>query len=232
MTMLAVSGLNAFYGDSHVLYGVDLRVDAGEIVTLIGRNGAGKSTTLKSIIGDMPRRTGSVVFDNKEIIDQPSERICRMGMGFVPEDRGMFSTLNVYENLTIGRPVGKHVWPLERIYEFFPVLNARRAQKASSLSGGEQQMLAIARPLYMGASFLLLDEPTEGLAPVIVDAIGAIIRQLKNAGLTILLVEQNLRFATEVADRHYLIENGRIVREMSNRDVAEEEDALLTHLGV
>lgn len=232
MTMLAVSKLDAFYGDSHVLHGVDLRVDAGEVVTLIGRNGAGKSTTLKSIIGDIPRRSGSIVFDDTEIVRTSSERICRMGMGFVPEDRGMFSTLNVHENLTIGRPSGKHRWSLERIYELFPVLDARRSQKASSLSGGEQQMLAIARPLYMGASFLLLDEPTEGLAPVIVDSIGAIIKQLKEAGLTILLVEQNLPFATDVADRHYLLENGRIVREMSNQDVADEEEALLTHLGV
>jgi branched-chain amino acid transport system ATP-binding protein len=232
MTALAISGLDAFYGDSHVLHGVNLAVDAGEVVTLIGRNGAGKSTTLKSIIGDMPRRTGSIVFNGSEIIGRPPERICKMGMGFVPEDRGMFSTLSVYENLTIGRPSGRHAWSLDRIYEFFPVLKARGTQRASSLSGGEQQMLAIARPLYMGASFLLLDEPTEGLAPVIVDAIGAIIKQLKDAGLTILLVEQNLPFATEVADRHYLLENGRIVREMSNRDVAEQEDALLAHLGV
>jgi branched-chain amino acid transport system ATP-binding protein len=232
MTALAISGLDAFYGDSHVLHGVNLAVDAGEVVTLIGRNGAGKSTTLKSIIGDMPRRTGSIVFNGSEIIGRPPERICKMGMGFVPEDRGMFSTLSVYENLTIGRPSGRHAWSLDRIYEFFPVLKARGTQRASSLSGGEQQMLAIARPLYMGASFLLHDEPTEGLAPVIVDAIGAIIKQLKDAGLTILLVEQNLPFATEVADRHYLLENGRIVREMSNRDVAEQEDALLAHLGV
>jgi branched-chain amino acid transport system ATP-binding protein len=232
MTTLAVSELDAFYGGSHVLHGVNLAVDAGEVVTLIGRNGAGKSTTLKSIIGDMPRRTGSIVFNGSEIIGRQPERISRMGMGFVPEDRGMFSTLSVYENLTIGRPSGQHAWSLDRIYEFFPVLKARGTQRASSLSGGEQQMLAIARPLYMGASFLLLDEPTEGLAPVIVDAIGAIIRQLKDAGLTILLVEQNLPFATEVADRHYLLENGRIVREMSNRDVAEQEEALLAHLGV
>jgi branched-chain amino acid transport system ATP-binding protein len=232
MRVLTVSKLDAFYGDSHVLHGVDLNVDAGEVVTLIGRNGAGKSTTLKSIIGDIPRKTGMIVFKGVDITKLSSERICRMGMGFVPEDRGMFSTLNVFENLTIGRPSGEHAWPLERIYEVFPALSARRSQKASSLSGGEQQMLAIARPLYMGASFLLLDEPTEGLAPVIVEAIGAIVQQLKKAGLTILLVEQNLPFATEVADRHYFLENGRIVREMTNRDVAAEEESLLAHLGV
>jgi branched-chain amino acid transport system ATP-binding protein len=231
-TMLEINNLDAFYGDSHILHGIGLTVAAGEVVTLIGRNGAGKSTTLKSIIGDIPRRAGSILFHGTEIIKTSSERICKMGMGFVPEDRGMFSTLTVHENLTIGRPKGDYAWPLKRIYDMFPVLGDRRAQKASSLSGGEQQMLSIARPLYMGASFLLLDEPTEGLAPVVVDAIGTIIAQLKAAGLTILLVEQNLPFATEVADRHYLLENGRIVRTMTNTEVTEEEDSLLEHLGV
>jgi branched-chain amino acid transport system ATP-binding protein len=230
--MLYVARLDAFYGEGHVLHGVDLQVGAGEVVTLIGRNGAGKTTTLKSIIGDVPRRTGSILFNGTEIIRTSSERICRMGMGYVPEDRGIFSTLSVYENLTIGRPLGRHAWPLEKIFTLFPALADRRAQKASSLSGGEQQMLAIARPLYMGATFLLLDEPTEGLAPVIIDAIGAIVQQIKAAGLTILLVEQNLPFATEVADRHYLLENGRIVREMTNHQVIEEEESLLAHLGV
>ncbi|MDR3493213.1 MAG: ABC transporter ATP-binding protein [Ancalomicrobiaceae bacterium] len=232
MSMLEITNLNAYYGESHVLHGVDMSVDAGEVVTLIGRNGAGKTTLLKSIIGDIPHRTGSIRFDGTEILGLSPERICKMRVGFVPEDRGIFSTLNVFENLTIGRPNGRDAWPLERIYELFPVLKARSSQKASSLSGGEQQMLAIARPLYMGASFLLLDEPTEGLAPVIVDAIGAVIKQIKQAGLTILLVEQNLPFATELADRHYLLENGHIVREMTNRQVSEEEETLLEHLGV
>jgi branched-chain amino acid transport system ATP-binding protein len=232
MNMLKITNLDAFYGESHVLHGIDLAVEAGEVVTLIGRNGAGKTTTLKSIIGDIPRRTGSILFNGTEIINTPSERICKMSVGFVPDDRGIFSTLSVYENLTIGRPVGQYAWPLDRIYDLFPALRERRVQKASSLSGGEQQMLAIARPLYMGASFLLLDEPTEGLAPVIIDAIGTIVRQIKAAGLTILLVEQNLPFATEVADRHYLLENGRVVREMTNQEVSEEEETLLAHLGV
>jgi branched-chain amino acid transport system ATP-binding protein len=230
--MLKITHLDAFYGESHVLHGIDLDVEAGEVVTLIGRNGAGKTTTLKSIIGDIPRRTGSIRFNGAEIIDASSEHICKTGVGLVPDDRGIFSTLSVYENLTIGQPQGPQAWPLDRVYDLFPFLKDRRAQKASSLSGGEQQMLAIARPLYMGAAFLLLDEPTEGLAPVIIDAIGAIIGQLKAAGLTILLVEQNLPFATEVADRHYLLENGRIVRQMTNSEVVNEEESLLAHLGV
>lgn len=230
--MLEIRNLDAFYGESHILQGVELSVDAGEVVTLVGRNGAGKTTLLKSIIGDIPRRTGSVRFSGSEIIGLSPERICRMGLGFVPEDRGIFSTLNVYENLTVGRPNGTAAWPLERIYQHFPVLKARRLQKAASLSGGEKQMLAIARPLYMGASFLLLDEPTEGLAPVVVDAISAIIKDIKSTGLTILLVEQNLQFAAEVADRYYMIENGKIVKELTSLQMADEEQSLLDHLGV
>lgn len=230
--MLEIRNLDAFYGESHILQGVELSVDAGEVVTLVGRNGAGKTTLLKSIIGDIPRRTGSIRFGGSEIIGLSPERICRMGVGFVPEDRGIFSTLNVYENLTVGRPNGSTGWPLERIYQHFPVLKARRLQKAASLSGGEKQMLAIARPLYMGASFLLLDEPTEGLAPVVVDAIGAMIKDIKSTGLTILLVEQNLQFAAEVADRYYMIENGKIVKELTSQQMADEEQSLLDHLGV
>ncbi|MEQ1940239.1 ABC transporter ATP-binding protein [Mesorhizobium sp. CN5-321] len=230
--MLEIRNLDAFYGESHILQGVELSVDAGEVVTLVGRNGAGKTTLLKSIIGDIPRRTGSIRFGGSEIIGLSPESICRMGVGFVPEDRGIFSTLNVYENLTVGRPNGSTGWPLERIYQHFPVLKARRLQKAASLSGGEKQMLAIARPLYMGASFLLLDEPTEGLAPVVVDAIGAMIKDIKSTGLTILLVEQNLQFAAEVADRYYMIENGKIVRELTSQQMADEEQSLLDHLGV
>ena len=232
MSVLEITNLDAYYGESHVLQGVNLKVEVGEVVTLIGRNGAGKTTLLKSIIGDIPRRTGSIKFNGTEIIRTSPERICHMRMGFVPEDRGIFSTLTVHENLTVGRPIGGHGWSLDRIYASFPVLRDRRSQKAFSLSGGEQQMLSIARPLYMGASFLLLDEPTEGLAPVIVDAIGAIIKDIKQSGMTILLVEQNLPFASELADRHYLLENGKIVREMSNLEASEEEETLLEHLGV
>jgi branched-chain amino acid transport system ATP-binding protein len=230
--MLEIRNLDAYYGESHILQSVGLSVDAGEVVTLVGRNGAGKTTLLKSIIGDIPRRTGSIRFGSSEIIDLSPERVCRMGVGFAPEDRGIFSTLNVYENLTVGRPNGFTGWPLERIYQYFPVLKARRLQKAASLSGGEKQMLAIARPLYMGASFLLLDEPTEGLAPVVVDAIGAIINDIKSTGLTILLVEQNLQFAAEVTDRYYMIENGKIVKELTKLQMADEEQSLLDYLGV
>ncbi|HVY14932.1 MAG TPA: ABC transporter ATP-binding protein [Rhodopila sp.] len=230
--MLEIRGLDASYGDTQVLRGISLDVRQGEIVTLIGRNGAGKSTTLKSIMGDIPRRSGSIMFKGQEIVALGPERICRLGMGYVPEDRGMFGTLSVLENLTIGKPLGPRAWPLERIFGLFPVLKARAHQRATNLSGGEQQMLSIARPLYMGADFLLLDEPTEGLAPVIIDTIGRVVSQLKTEGLTVLLVEQNLPFATSVADRHNLVENGRIIRTMSNDDVIREEGELLAHLGV
>ncbi len=232
MAMLEVRGLCASYGDTQVLRGIELDVGPGEVVTLIGRNGAGKSTALKSIMGNIPQRSGTVKFKGQDIVGLSPERICRMGMGFVPEDRGMFSTLSVLENITICRPQGGNAWPLSRLFSLFPVLKARSHQKASALSGGEQQMLAIARPLYMGSSFLLLDEPTEGLAPVIIDMIGQVVLTLKQEGLTVLLVEQNLPFATGLADRHNLLENGRIVRTMTNEEAMRDEDQLLAHLGV
>ena len=230
--MLEIRNLDAFYGESHVLQGVELSVDAGEVVTLVGRNGAGKTTLLKSIIGDIPRRTGSIRFGGSEIIGLSPESICRMGVGFVPEDRGIFSTLNVYENLTVGRPNGSTGWPLERIYQHFPVLKARRLQKAASLSGGEKQMLAIARILRTGANLLLLDEPTEGLAPVIVQQIGVVIRKLKERGFTVLLVEQNFRFASKLADRHYVVEHGRVIDTLSAADVAGNLDRIQSYLKV
>ncbi len=230
--MLEIRDLNASYGDTHVLRDVSFEVRPGEIVTLIGRNGAGKSTTMKSIMGDIPRRSGSIKFEGQEIIALGPERICKLGLGYVPEDRGMFSTLTVIENLTIAKPQNGRAWPLTRIFGLFPVLEERAHQKASALSGGEQQMLSIARPLYMGSSFLLLDEPTEGLAPVIIDAIGRVVAELKKEGLTVLLVEQNLPFATSVADRHHLLENGRIIRSMTNDEVIREEGQLLAHLGI
>ncbi|HUN48844.1 MAG TPA: ABC transporter ATP-binding protein [Stellaceae bacterium] len=230
--MLEIRDLNASYGDTQVLRGVSLEVPKGQIVTLIGRNGAGKSTTMKSIIGDIPQRSGSIKFRGEEIIAQGPERICKLGIGYVPEDRGMFATLSVIENLTIAPPQNDTAWPLPRIFALFPALQSRQHQKASALSGGEQQMLSIARPLYMGSSFLLLDEPTEGLAPVIIDAIGRAVAELKKEGLTVLLVEQNLPFATSVADRHNLLENGSIVRSMTNDEVIREESQLLAHLGV
>jgi branched-chain amino acid transport system ATP-binding protein len=231
--MLEIRDLNASYGgDSQVLRGVSLDVPKGQIVTLIGRNGAGKSTTMKSIIGDIPQRSGSIRFNGREIIALPPERISKLGIGYVPEDRGMFATLSVIENLTISPPQNETAWPLTRIFALFPALQSRAHQKASALSGGEQQMLAIARPLYMGSSFLLLDEPTEGLAPVIIEAIGRVVAELKKEGLTVLLVEQNLPFATSVADRHNLLENGGIVRTMTNDEAIREESRLLAHLGV
>jgi branched-chain amino acid transport system ATP-binding protein len=230
--MLEVRALEAFYGESQALRSISFDVRKGEVVTLIGRNGAGKSTTLKSIMGDIPRRTGRIAFQGEDLIALEPEQICRRGIGFVPEDRGIFATLSVMENLVIARRQAKGGWSLADIFGLFPALKDRANQKASLLSGGEQQMLSIARPLYMGSSFLLLDEPTEGLAPVIIDAIGRIIMQLKQAGLTILLVEQNLRFATSLADRHYLIENGQIVRALSNEQVVAQEGELLEHLGV
>ncbi len=230
--MLEIRDLSASYGDTQVLRGISLDVPRGEIVTLIGRNGAGKSTTMKSIIGDIPQRSGSIRFKGEEIIALGPERICKLGIGYVPEDRGMFATLSVIENLTIAPPQNETAWPLARIFGLFPALRERAQQKASALSGGEQQMLAIARPLYMGSSFLLLDEPTEGLAPVIIDAIGRVVAELKKEGLTVLLVEQNLPFATSVADRHNLLENGSIVRTMTNDEVIREESQLLAHLGV
>ncbi len=183
-------------------------------------------------MGDIAERSGSILFKGQDIIGASPESICKLGMGYVPEDRGMFSTLSVFENLTISPPRGPDAWPLDRIYELFPVLAARGKQRASALSGGEQQMLSIARPLYMGSSFLLLDEPTEGLAPVIIDAIGAVIERLKKQGLTVLLVEQNLPFAASLADRHYIIENGQIVRSLTNDEMVQEESQLLAHLGV
>ena len=230
--MLEIRNLQAGYGDAQVLHDVSLDVARGEVVTLIGRNGAGKTTMLRAIMGDISRRSGSIVFSGQELVGLAPERICKLGLGYVPEDRGMFSTLNVLENLTIAPPQNANAWPLPRIFALFPPLEKRARQKASSLSGGEQQMLAIARPLYMGSSFLLLDEPTEGLAPVIIDAIGGVVAKLKQEGLTVLLVEQNLHFATSIADRHNLIENGRIVRTMSNDDVIRDEAELLAHLGV
>lgn len=230
--MLEIRDLSASYGDTQVLRGISLDVPHGEIVTLIGRNGAGKSTTMKSIIGDIPQRSGSIRFKGEEIIALGPERICKLGIGYVPEDRGMFATLSVIENLTIAPPQNETAWPLPRIFGLFPALRERAQQKASALSGGEQQMLSIARPLYMGSSFLLLDEPTEGLAPVIIDAIGRVVGELKKEGLTVLLVEQNLPFATSVADRHNLLENGSIVRTMTNDEVIREESQLLAHLGV
>jgi branched-chain amino acid transport system ATP-binding protein len=230
--VLETRGLNAYYGESHVLRGVDLRVERGEVVTLVGRNGAGKTTTLKSIMGILRSRTGEVVFDGRSILRLRSDAIARRGIGFVPEERGIYATLTVAENLMLPPVTGDAAWPPERIYDLFPILRERGRALGTTLSGGEQQMLAIARVLRSGARLILLDEPTEGLAPVIVDAIGDLILEIKRAGVTVLLVEQNLRFATRIADRHYLMVHGRIVESLTNAEVLEREADLLAHLGV
>jgi branched-chain amino acid transport system ATP-binding protein len=230
--MLETRGLNAYYDESHVLRGVHLTVERGEVVTLVGRNGAGKTTTLKSIMGMIRKRSGEIVFDGRSIAGLTSDKIARRGVGFVPEERGIYATLTVAENLTMPAIVGDTGWTLERIYGVFPILRERSKAMGTMLSGGEQQMLAIARVLRSGARLILLDEPTEGLAPVIVDAIAELLLDIKKSGVTVLLVEQNLRFATRVADRHYLMVHGKIVDAMSNADAIARESELLAHLGV
>ncbi len=230
--MLETRNLNAYYDESHVLRGVDLNVQRGEVVTLVGRNGAGKTTTLKSIMGIVRRRSGDILFEGESIGRLTSDKIARRGIGFVPEERGIYASLTVEENLLLPPIIGDDAWPLDRIYGLFPILKERAKALGTTLSGGEQQMLAIARVLRSGARLILLDEPTEGLAPVIVNAIGDLIREIKKSGVTILLVEQNMRFATSVADRHYLMVHGRIVESMSNADAVARESDLLAHLGV
>jgi branched-chain amino acid transport system ATP-binding protein len=230
--VLEVRALNAWYDESHIVRGVDLDVAKGEIVTLVGRNGAGKTTTLRSIMGLMAKRSGSVRFEGVEIGGLRADRIAKRGVGFVPEERGIFSTLTVEENLTLPPVVSSDAWSLDRIYALFPILRERGRAWGTTLSGGEQQMLAIARVLRSGARLILLDEPTEGLAPVIVDAIAELLLEIKRAGITVLLVEQNLRFATRVSDRHYLMLHGQIVESLANADVLERESSLLAHLGV
>jgi branched-chain amino acid transport system ATP-binding protein len=231
-TLLSVGGLNAWYGESHILHGVDFEVQAGEVVTLLGRNGAGKTTTLKSIMGMVERRSGSVRFQGAELVGLPSNRIARLGIAFCPEERGIFSSLNVEENLLLPPQVAAGGLPVAQIYELFPNLKERLKSQGTKLSGGEQQMLAIGRILRTGAKMLLLDEPTEGLAPVIVQQIGRTLGKLKAAGFTILLVEQNFRFAATVADRHYVMENGRVVDMIPNAQLEASMPKLHEYLGV
>ena len=230
--LLTVRGLEAWYDESHVLHGVDLEVRAGEVVTLLGRNGAGKTTTLKSIMGIVRKRRGSVSLGEQELIGRPSNAIARLGIAFCPEERGIFASLNVDENLRLPPVVAPGGLDGAAIFELFPNLRDRLKSQGTKLSGGEQQMLAIARILRTGARLLLLDEPTEGLAPVIVQQIGATIRRLKSAGFTILLVEQNFRFAATVADRHYVMEHGRVVDLIPNADLAASMPKLHDYLGV
>jgi branched-chain amino acid transport system ATP-binding protein len=231
-TLLKVEGLQAWYGESHILHGVGFEIGRGELVTLLGRNGAGKTTTLKSVMGIVEKRTGSVTFEGKETVSQPSDVIARLGLAYCPEERGIFSSLNVEENLLLPPMVRPGGMSLSEIYQLFPNLQERRRSQGTKLSGGEQQMLAIGRILRTGATMLLLDEPTEGLAPVIVQRIGEIIRQLKMRGFTILLVEQNFHFATAIADRHYVVENGRVIDMIAAADVARDMGNLQTYLGV
>jgi branched-chain amino acid transport system ATP-binding protein len=230
--VLRLQDVHAFYGESHVLHGVELSVREGEVVTLLGRNGAGKTTTLKSIMGIVEQRTGSIRFAGRELIRQPSDKVARLGLAYCPEERGVFASLDVEENLLLPPVVRPGGMGLDEIYRLFPNLYERRRSQGTKLSGGEQQMLAIARILRTGATLLLLDEPTEGLAPVIVQQIGEVIRQLKQRGFTVLLVEQNFYFASTVADRHYLIEHGRVVDMIDNEQLDDSMDKLHEYLGV
>jgi branched-chain amino acid transport system ATP-binding protein len=230
--ILSVSNLEAWYGESHILHGVTFNVKAGEVVTLLGRNGAGKTTTLKSILGMIAKRAGSVRFNGQELIRAPSDRIARFGIAFCPEERGIFASLDVRENLLLPPVVRSGGLSLEQIFDLFPNLKERLKSQGTKLSGGEQQMLAIARILRTGASFLMLDEPTEGLAPVIIQQIGHTIARLKSEGFTILLVEQNFRFASTVADRYYIVEHGKVIDGFSNAELQANMDKLHTYLGV
>jgi branched-chain amino acid transport system ATP-binding protein len=230
--LLTINGLQAWYGESHILHGVNFDVRPGEVVTLLGRNGAGKTTTLKSIMGIVGRRQGSIRFEEKETIRANSDRIARMGIAFCPEERGIFASLDVKENLLLPPQVKPGGLTLEQIFELFPNLKERLTSQGTKLSGGEQQMLAIGRILRTGARLLLLDEPTEGLAPVIIQQIGKTIARLKDEGFTILLVEQNFRFASTVADRYYVMEHGKIIDTFANSELQANMGKLHEYLGV
>ena len=230
--LLSIRGLQAWYGESHVLHGVDLEVRQGETVTLLGRNGAGKSTTLKSIMGVIRRRKGEIRLKGQDIGALALHQVAYRGLGYVPEERGIFASLTVDENLTLPPTVAPGGFSTDEIYTLFPNLKERRSSQGTKLSGGEQQMLAIARILRTGASILLLDEPTEGLAPVIVQRIGEVIRTLKQRGMTVLLVEQNFRFARRVADRYYVMEDGRMIDAFTAAELPSRIDSLHETLGV
>ena len=230
--LLRVSDLNAWYGESHILHGMDFHVRRGELVTLLGRNGAGRTTTLKAILGLTGRRTGSIQVDGREALGLSPHRVARLGLGWCPEERGIFASLNVEENLLLPPKIGGEGMSLDEIYEMFPNLLERRLSPGTRLSGGEQQMLAMARILRTGARLLLLDEITEGLAPVIVKTLGRVLTQLKTRGYTILLVEQNFRFAADIADRHYVVEHGRVVEMVERDELGAKTELLNRHLGV
>ncbi|WP_313225786.1 ABC transporter ATP-binding protein [Stutzerimonas chloritidismutans] len=230
--LLSVRELNAWYGESHALHGIDLDVHAGETVTLLGRNGVGKTTALRSIVGIIRKRSGSIRFDGKDMLRVPLHRTARHGIGYVPEERGIFSTLTVEENLTLPPVIAKGGMTLAEIYQLFPNLEERRKSPGTKLSGGEQQMLAMARILRTGAKLLLLDEPTEGLAPVIIQRIGEVLQTLKQRGMTILLVEQNFRFASKVADRFYVVDHGKVIDTFDVGDLPGRMTMLNEALGV
>jgi branched-chain amino acid transport system ATP-binding protein len=230
--LLRVTALHAFYGESHILHGVDFTVRAGECVTLLGRNGSGRTTTLKAILGLVDRRTGSVMVSGRETIASPTHRIVHLGVGYCPEERGIFASLSAEENLTLPPVVRSGGMSIEEIYELFPNLAERRKSQGSRLSGGEQQMLALARILRTGARLLLLDEITEGLAPVIVQGLGRVVHALRDRGYTIVLVEQNFRFVAPIADRHFLVERGRITDTVEKKDLEGRLESLHRFLGV
>ena len=230
--MLEIADLHGYYGESHVLHGVSLEVRQGEVVTLLGRNGAGKTSTMRAIMGIMGKRTGSIRFQGQELIGMAQHKIPRLGIGYVPEERGIFSSLSVDENLTLPPVVKDGGMTVPQIHDLFPNLKGRGSTQGTRLSGGEQQMLAIARILRTGATLILLDEPTEGLAPVIIEQIGVAVRALKARGFTIVLVEQNFRFAATIADRHYVMEEGHVVDMIPNDQLDANMDKLHTYLGV
>ena len=229
---LEVEALEGWYGESHVLHGATFNVRRGEVVTLLGRNGAGKTSTMRALAGVMRKRKGSAILDGRELLKTPPHRVAHYGLGFVPEERGIFSSLTVRENLMLPPAVRLGGWTVEAIHELFPNLKGRDSTVGTRLSGGEQQMLAIARILRTGCDFILLDEPTEGLAPVIVEQIGMALVRLKEKGFTVLLVEQNLNFARGAADRHYVMEQGRIVDEFDNDSLSSSMDKLNRYLGI
>nr|WP_221382619.1 ABC transporter ATP-binding protein [Actinoplanes polyasparticus] len=230
--MLEVTGLTAWYGQAQALHGVDVRVNEGEVVSLAGRNGAGKTTLVRCLIGLHRQAGGTVRLHGRDITGLPAHRRARAGMGWVQDDRGIYAGLTVEENLLLPPTVSDRAWTLQQVYEAFPVLAERRKAPGTTLSGGEQQMLAIARVLRTGARLLLMDEPSEGLAPVVVARIGAIIREIKATGAGVLLIEQNVKFAATVADRHYLLSQGRIVETLDNDEFRRREGDLLKHLGI
>ena len=231
-SLLSVANLHAWYGESHILHGVDFEIKRGELITLLGRNGAGRTTTLKAILGLTGKRTGSVKIDGVETIHLPTHKIARLGLGYCPEERGIFSSLSCEENLLLPPKIGEGGMSIDEIYAMFPNLKERRNSQGTRLSGGEQQMLAMARILRMGAKILLLDEITEGLAPVIVQTLGRVIRELKAKGMTIIMVEQNFRFAAPLADRHYVMEHGKIAAMVEKHELAAKADMLHEYLGV